>query len=248
MNKLKEISVNNIQKGGCMTHNQIDYWSLQESKRHNQQVENEASRHNVSEERETNRHNIETEKFNISNLNETQRHNVATEGESKRHNIAAENETNRHNVSTEQQANRELAETNRHNAISEYHQAVDLNVDAGRAAEQQRHNIATEQNATAMTNETIRHNQAQEAIQRAQVAFDAQYKQTMADVSRFQSSAGAALTIAQQREIDARIKKMQEDIKIAQQSNTVRAWDSAQNAATNLSKILVDVMRLWTRK
>lgn len=156
-------------------------------------------------------------------------------------------ENKRHNLSVEAHNERVLAEQNRHNAVSEYQGAVNLSIDANKAAETQRHNVASEYNEAIRNQETIRHNQAQEAIDRARNAFEAAYKQAMADVSRFQSSTGAALSMAQQREINERIKKMQSDIQIAQQSNDIRAWDTASSAAKNLSNIVIDVMRMWNR-
>lgn len=116
-----------------MTHNQIEYWNLQENKRHNLASESETARHNVSTEGETNRHNLVTESTEIGKLGETIRHNVATEQESARHNRETENigygqlnETVRHNLASEsiesmnaQIKKDQLAETVRHNKQQE---------------------------------------------------------------------------------------------------------------------------------
>lgn len=91
-----------------MTHNQIEYANLKESKRHNIVGEVETNRHNVVTEYETARHNVETERIGWANLSETQRHNKAEEVETNRYHLANEaidrsrlNETSRHNVATE---------------------------------------------------------------------------------------------------------------------------------------------------
>lgn len=80
-----------------MTNNQINYWNLQETKRHNVVSEDELKRHNIAGESETNRHNVQQEYIGFGNLAETTRHNKATEGysfaslaEATRHNKAAE--------------------------------------------------------------------------------------------------------------------------------------------------------------
>lgn len=56
-----------------MTANQIAYWSVVESERHNKATEKETNRHNVVVEQETYRHNTVVE-------SETHRHNVVQEG------------------------------------------------------------------------------------------------------------------------------------------------------------------------
>lgn len=113
-----------------MTQNQINYWNLQELKRHNTVGENETNRHNVVTENETNRHNVVSEGIDLGNLQELQRHNRATEGltgtdlsikayqaqEAARHNRASEGLTGTDlNIKAAT-----LAETSRHNAQSEY--------------------------------------------------------------------------------------------------------------------------------
>lgn len=208
-----------------MTHNQIDYWNLQEQKRSNVAQEIETQRSNLAREHETNRHNVETEKFNISQLAEQSRSNRVNEALK----AQAQNEQARHNVTSEMQEANKLQEQQRHSAVSEYQNAIDLNIKNDQLQESKRHNLATE------------------SIERAKAAFQAQYQQTMADVARFQSSNQAALNMTKQRELEQSIKKMQSDIQIAQQSNDIRAWDSAQNAAKNVSNVLIDLLRLTNR-
>lgn len=99
-----------------MTHNQINYWNLKETSRHNVVSEKETNRHNVTTEVETERHNRAGEFIDLGKLNESIRHNKATEGiESGK-----------------------LAETTRHNQASE-------TIDLGKLNESVRHNMASEQ-------------------------------------------------------------------------------------------------------
>lgn len=92
-----------------MTNNQIQYWNLQEAKRHN-----------FAGEEETSRHNKVTESVDIGQLAETSRHNRVTE-----------NETSRHNQATEGIDVAKLHETSRHNMEAEAQGRVDLNISRG---------------------------------------------------------------------------------------------------------------------
>lgn len=72
---------------------QVDYWKLQEDKRHNMAME-QWNNANLSE---TERHNRASENYNYDVLSENKRHNLATEqyytanlDEMKRHNISEE--------------------------------------------------------------------------------------------------------------------------------------------------------------
>lgn len=61
---------------------QVQYWDLQERKRHNQVAERQNDRSlNLQESglEETRRHNVATETLGFSTLDETRRHNIATE-------------------------------------------------------------------------------------------------------------------------------------------------------------------------
>lgn len=116
-----------------MTHNQIEYWNLQETQRHNLAGEGETKRHNVAGETETNRHNVATETVEIGKLNETVRHNTVTERESERHNRESEN------IGYGQ-----LNESIRHNTVTEGIQRMDAQTRANQLAESVRHNKAAE--------------------------------------------------------------------------------------------------------
>lgn len=84
-----------------MTHNQIEYWKLQEQKRSNAANERENARHNVASEVETNRSNLAKETISAGTLAEDMRHNRAGESETYRHNMANENEATRSNKARE---------------------------------------------------------------------------------------------------------------------------------------------------
>lgn len=122
-----------------MTHNQIEYYKLQEDIRHNQAGEGE-----------TNRHNVETEKYNISTLNESIRHNRVGENETVRHNQAVERETNRTNVANEGIKAATLNETIRNNKAT--------------LQESTRSHKANEQLQRDTINESIRHNTKTEDV------------------------------------------------------------------------------------
>lgn len=135
-----------------MTQNQIAYWNLQESKRHNLVGEDETNRHNVVTEGETQRHNVMTENISIADLQEKGRHNRATEYE-----------TNRHNLQTEEVARGELSEKVRHNLETEAQGRENLSIQLGNLNELSRHNKAGER-------ETYRHNLATESYSLANLS------------------------------------------------------------------------------
>lgn len=123
-----------------MTHNQINYWNLQETKRSNVANEKETNRHNVATETETNRHNVATERIDLGKLSETQRHNLATEGLTGRELDIKQgtlNETIRSNQARE-------AEASRHNLADENISQQRVGLDAGTLSELHRHNLAQE--------------------------------------------------------------------------------------------------------
>lgn len=135
-----------------MTGNQLRYWELQETKRHNVTGEGETNRHNVVTESETNRHNVATENIDISKLGETMRHNKVTEGqtdrdlgEKYRHNLVTESETGRHNKATEGIDLGKLGESIRHNQASESIEGRKNDLSQSSILETGRHNQATEE-------------------------------------------------------------------------------------------------------
>lgn len=145
-----------------MTGNQIAFWGLQESKRHNLAVE------------------AETKRYNDLYLGEVYRHNIAGETEVNRHNLAVESETHRSNVANE--AIRKEA-----NAIQDWYNRASIGLgysqlayqrerDANQLAyqyaaldETTRSNKVKEQQAQSQLNELIRANKAKEQIDRSKV-------------------------------------------------------------------------------
>lgn len=123
-----------------MTHNQIDYWKLQEEKRSNIANETENARHNKAYESEVSRHNIATETLQLGSLNETIRSNKAREGLT----AAANAEIARHNVASENLQAGTLGESVRHNQQMEALSEGQLQLGQDTLSESQRHNQATE--------------------------------------------------------------------------------------------------------
>lgn len=124
-------------KGGIMTRNQIEYWNLRETSKHNRRTERETSKHNRATEAEDKRSHLAGEAQNRSNLAETGRHNRAQENidisklrESSRHNIATEGLTGvdlniRQQVADEQErANKAKEEIATYNAITDRNKAL----------------------------------------------------------------------------------------------------------------------------
>lgn len=120
MSVLEKINYNNIQKGGMMTQNQIEYWRLQESHRSNRANEVETNRHNIATESETNRNNSLVHALGRAQLAETNRSNIAKETQ----NAINQMEVARHNRAMEQQQDRQLlinqqdADTRRYSALA----------------------------------------------------------------------------------------------------------------------------------
>lgn len=123
-----------------MTHNQIEYWKLQEEKRSNITNETENARHNRATETEASRHNVAVETLQLGSLNETIRSNKAREGLT----AAANAEQARHNVASENLQAGVLAESLRHNQQMESVSAGQLQLGQDTLSETQRHNEATE--------------------------------------------------------------------------------------------------------
>lgn len=206
-----------------MTQNQIAYWNLQESKRHNVVGEGETNRHNVATENETNRHNIATEQISISDLQERQRHNLESErlgrdtlAETNRHNMAGEGETYRHNLATEnisqQQVNvsRDVAsEQARHNVATE--------------RETGRHNVSTEQIQFGGLSETQRHNLREEMLK----GYDLNIKQQGQTETKRHNIASEKNT--QYSNVTQR-RKAEADAAVANANLEIQKWNQADKS------------------
>lgn len=148
-----------------MTHNQISYWTLQEQRRNNMQVNAETNRHNLATEAESGRHNQATELIDLSKLEETRRSNRANESIAQERNLIAWDsnaiaranlsETVRHNRASEAYSFASLAESVRHNKEQESIGNSNITLGYTQTHESTRHNKAQE-------DESQRHNEAQE--------------------------------------------------------------------------------------
>lgn len=118
-----------------MTHNQIEYWKLEESKR-----------------------------SNLANEAENKRHNVASEGETYRHNYATEGETGRHNRTTELIDMSKYYETVRSNQANEALTSDRNAIERGKLGETVRSNEANEAIRQGNLDETVRHNKVSETL------------------------------------------------------------------------------------
>lgn len=213
-----------------MTQNQINYWNLQEAKRHN-----------VTTENETNRHNVATEGIDLGKLNETVRHNKVSEGLTGQ-SLAIEsgklNESKRHNLQTEGQTDVNLGiqagslqETSRHNQAAEALTGADLNIKAQQVAETGRHNVVTEALSKIQTISQAELNEANAALADVRSTWEA-----------LKGSSDVQLSDAKQREIDALINKMSDEsalIRSQKRRNDLGIfWDVYDRAIDNIDRIL----------
>nr|AVX53438.1 putative ORF1 [Marmot picobirnavirus] len=235
-----------------MTANQINYWTLQENKRHNIVGERENTRHNMVTEGETQRHNIVTENVSISNLYESQRHNMATEelgrsqlAETQRHAKVTEAQTDkniaenvRHNKKTEFYTGANLSETQRHNLREEMAKRTSLSIEAFKAKEAQRHNYKQEDIAlvgNALKREGLR---IEEAKNEAQAA----YNNAMASVRRAEVQLQGEQNAAVREKLKTEIAKLEQDIKSAKTRDNLGVWDRVLNTANTITSIVDTVM------
>lgn len=134
-----------------MTHNQIDFQTLKENQRHNQEMErqgrgvlSETARHNQAFEQETNRSNLVNENVRKASLAETHRSNLVNEAikgasleETSRSNLAQESLKHEANVLNYSVGMSNVGESVRHNKAAEF--------------ETNRHNVGVE-NLTSSKN------------------------------------------------------------------------------------------------
>lgn len=182
-----------------MTRNQIEYWNMKETGRHNIVTEKETGRHNVATEKETNRHNLVQENIDLGHLNESIRHNKATETETNRHNLRTEGQTD---VSLGLEAGKlhveegKLQETIRHNQASETLSNRDLNIKSEALGETERHNYMTE---------TIDYSRV--SAQNALDELRAQAQQVENEWASVQKTQQYTLTEAQKKQINQQISE-----------------------------------------
>lgn len=154
-----------------MTSNQIAYWTLQETKRSNQEKERETKRANLVSEGETMRSHAAQEQISISNLREVTRHNLATERQAS---IDFE-ERKRSNLAQESIAISNLAEASRHNIAQESINSVRNDIEFGKLSNEQARTQLTAQ----QLRETERANKVREQEeQRANLAREQELKRS----------------------------------------------------------------------
>lgn len=210
-----------------MTANQINYWRLQEDKRHNvtsenetgrhnQATEKETGRHNLAVEGETNRHNLQTEQVDIGKLNESVRHNYQTEALGR----DQLSETIRHNQTTEN-------ETKRHNVADETIRGQSLSIDAAQLLEQSRHNVETEHLQTQSTEAQAYLNTARAELARIQSSWENILNSQKYDVNA-----------ATKREIEARIDKLVAETSVIPQGNAQKWINAVGSSLGDVARII----------
>lgn len=209
-----------------MTTNQINYWTLQETKQHNRNTEYETTRHNQA-----------SEALDLGKLNETIRHNKASEGisqgqlsETTRHNLATESveagklaETSQHNRATESLEAGKLAESTRHNTVSESQNAFDLNMDARK--------LPFEVDSIVAQTDYTRTKDLREQV-------NTDYDKVKRDYADVTFSLQNQLTDAQKRQLNAAYSKALSDIKRAETQNTIDTWNAANSSVNALARII----------
>lgn len=166
-----------------MTANQINYWNLQETRRHNTSTEGESVRSNKAK-----------EAIDLSKAQETARSNRANEVETNRSNTAKETETRRHNIQDEGIKMMDLRETNRHNINTEKTNSYNAQTSRELADETRRSNLAREKetNRSNLVNEAerSRSNRANEDINSRNVEANiknAEARQAQAEAAKSQA-------------------------------------------------------------
>lgn len=198
-----------------MTKNQIDYWNMQEGKRHNQVTERETERHGRATEQlqagtleEATRHDLAAESIDISKLGESQRHNQASEAlEQGKIDLGR----------------LELSESQRSHRANESLQGVDLNI---RAAQQ---------------SEAARHNFVNEGLSRLQTVAETELKRSQTELNEIETkwrdllkSQEVEINAAKKRQIEQQIAESKKQVELAQSNilrNNVSNITSSVNAA-----------------
>lgn len=191
-----------------MTANQINYWNLQETKRHNVRTEDE-----------TERHNRMGESIDLSKLSETERHNRATEG------------IDLGKLDVERF---KAAETKRHNQATEGLTGYDLSIQQGIADEAHRHNTASEslQNFTNLTDAQYKYNLNELNT------LKGQFQQLENDWYSQKTSTGVQLSQSQINKVEAEIAKIKQEIQLAPKQLTNQQIQSIGSLLRGLSGMI----------
>lgn len=171
-----------------MTHNQINYWTLQESRKHNRAIEKEEKRSNKAREKETRRANKAQETIKTNELAESIRAHKASEGI---------------DIS-------KLAETSRHNKTSEGQYGVELGIKAATQAEQERENKA--QDLLKARDINVKQQQANTAQQLADA--ETAYKKVQSVIATQKSIAEQELSASTKKYYDQQVKNLQQQIEL----------------------------------
>lgn len=168
-----------------MTANQIAYWNLSET-----------NRHNIATEGETGRHNRQQESIDLSKLEETKRSNVANEKETNRSNLAREAETHRSNTVRESIDLGQFNENIRHNKASERtnQQNADTNVKLADETIRSNKERETETKRSNLVNEAERARSNKASEEAAMIAAQARIEQAKAAQKSAEAAAKQAET------------------------------------------------------
>lgn len=195
-----------------MTKNQIDYWSLQEVKRHNQATEGEEQRANRARESynlgslsESARHNLAAEGIDISKLQESIRHSKATEGLG----VSELQERVRSDKAQESLKRSENREKVRSNKANEGLRSIEVKTSRQDLAERKRHNIAGEAVSAATQLEQVRSNMAKELQNQRELAERIRNNRVTEGTAAYNAQTQRAKQLADQvyQEAQARLKE-----------------------------------------
>lgn len=245
-----------------MTQNQIAYWNLKETTRHNLATEAQASavlaeskRHSLETEaaasfsaKEQARSNRAHESIAWFQSQETQRHNIAAESEQKRSNLAREPEQYQSNTTQEAISWAQYAEGQRHNRATETLNAIDVDTRARKAAA----DIELGVNALAETHcansarksETWRHNLETERYQGYTVRADTKLKDMQAVLANTNARSASMQQQLVQQQIDAQYgtaqaQQLSSNVSLNQQYASSSAFKRQTDSARLISDLLV---------
>jgi hypothetical protein len=216
---------------------QVNYWTLQENKRHNQATEAQGvvdlgiKRDTLIEAR---RHNVVGEQLGRDTLNENIRHNVQSETLG----FATLQETARHNRVNEDLGYANLAETSRHNFVTEGVSQGTLDLGFAQLGETTR---------THFANEAIGRAQAAAAAQQANAATQqARVAAVNADTNKLNAATRASeQDLAQQQYrtyVDKEIPLREREVTVKEGDLALKGVNSVFDNATDVTRQVKNVM------
>lgn len=245
-----------------MTQNQIAYWNLKETTRHNLATEAQASdvlaeskRHSLATEavasfsaKEQARSNRAHESIAWFQSQETQRHNIAAESEQKRSNLAREAEQYRSNTAQEAISWAQYAEGQRHNRASEALNAIDVDTRARKAAADIELGVntlaETHRANSARESETWRHNQETERYLGYTTKADTKLKDAQAALTSANAKNASMQQQLIQQQIDAeygtaQAQQLWSNVSLNQQYASSSAFKQQTDSARIISDLLI---------